>query len=179
MLDWMGHVGLAFNWTQAARWATLFLALTVTSRCLWLRRKARMEALALQHENTALNQMTQLAWKASREAYEETEALRAKIRDLNDTNMSMESELRWLQTKVQDERDVFVGALRRWIQAVNNDEREALLTSRRPLLTHDVQTATHAFPIPECPPYGLLRRADALGPVDKPLTGARATEAPR
>jgi hypothetical protein len=145
MLDWigadLGREGLVSGWTRVAPWFGLLFALSVTTCCWWLRRKARLVARALQRENAALNQMTQLAWSASRKAYEEVEALRTEIQDLNDKNKSLESDLRWLRTKVQEDRAVFVGAVRRCIQAVGYDEDGVLLAPERPLLAYTVPTA--------------------------------------
>jgi hypothetical protein len=141
MLDWidavLGRERLASDWTQAAPWFGLLLAMSVTTCCWWLRRRARLLACALRRENAALTQMTQLAWSASKKAYEEVEALRAEIHDLNDKNKSLESDLRWLRTNAQEDRAVFVGALRRCIQAVDYDEDRAL---ERPLLAYTAPT---------------------------------------
>jgi hypothetical protein len=145
MLDWIGAVlgreGLVSDWTQAAPWFGVLLALSVATCCWWLRRKARLLAGSLRRENAALTQMTQLAWSASRKAYEEVEALRAEIQDLNDKNKSLEGDLRWLGTKAQEDRAVFVRVLRRCIQAVNYDEDRAFLAPERPLLAYPAPTA--------------------------------------
>ncbi len=149
MLDWIGAVlgreGPVSDWSQAAPWFGLLFALSLTTCCWWLRRKARLMACVLQRENAALNQMTQLAWSASRKAYEEVEALRAEIQGLNDRNKSLESDLRWLHTKAQDDRADFVRALRRCIQAVDYGEDRVLLNPERPLLAYTAPTAARTF----------------------------------
>jgi hypothetical protein len=145
MLDWIGAVlgreGFVSDWTRAAPWFGLLFALGVTTCCWWLRRKARLVACALQRENAALNQMAHLAWSASRKAYDEVEALRTEIRDLNDKIQSLESDLRWLRTKAQEDRSVFADALRRCVQAVDYDEDGVLLAPKRPLLAYTAPTA--------------------------------------
>jgi hypothetical protein len=151
MLDWIGAVlgreGLVSDWAQTAPWFGLLFALSLTTCCWWLWRKARLVACVLQRENAALNQMTQLAWSASRKAYEEVEALRAEIQGLNDRNKSLESDLRWLRTKAQEDRADFVGAVRRCIQAVDYGEDGVLLGPERPLLAYTAQLPHAHMPI--------------------------------
>jgi hypothetical protein len=147
-LDWidsvLGREGLLFDWTRAGPWFGLLFAALVTAWCLWLMWKAGRRTRVLERENAALNQMTQQAWNASRKAYEEVEALRAEIQDLSDRNKILESDLRWLRSKAQEDRAVFVGALRRCIQAEDNDADGVLFTPQRPLLAFATPTAALA-----------------------------------